>query len=199
MSWLKLAVTLTVLLAVRSLALAPAAVARLPDPGPKYKPIAGNNSDIYPVCYQPPNDANKTAYLALQKRHVLERYSQFLSPLHPPHKLPLVALNCGAEYGGHSPFYSSDDRALHFCYELYLDVLNVAPQTTTPQGVTRGTVDTGFWTSVLMHETGHALLDMLDIPVFGREEDAADQVAAFIALQFNPEVARTIIKGVAAF
>jgi hypothetical protein len=30
----------------------------------------------------------------------------------------------------------------------------------------------GLFTSVLMHETGHALFDPLDIPVFGRGEDA---------------------------
>jgi hypothetical protein len=46
---------------------------------------------------------------------------------------------------------------------------------------------------------GHAMFDMLDVPVFGREEDAADEVAAFIALQFNKDVARTIIKGFAYF
>ena len=199
MNRLKLAVALTVLLAVQSLSPTPAAATCLPDPGPKYQPFPGLNSANYPVCYQPPNDANRAAYLALQKRHVLERYSQFLSPLHLPHELPLVALNCRAEFGGDSPFYSSADRTLHFCYEFYQDVLNAAPQSTTPHGVTRGTVITGVWTDVLMHETGHALFDMLDIPVFGREEDAADQVAAFIALQFNPEVARSVIKGVAAF
>ena len=33
--------------------------------------------------------------------------------------------------------------------------------------------------------------------MFGREEDGADEVAAFLALQFNKETARTIIKGFA--
>jgi len=39
--------------------------------------------------------------------------------------------------------------------------------------------------------------DLLSIPVLGREEDTADQVAGFIMLQFGPEVARTAIKGMA--
>jgi hypothetical protein len=55
------------------------------------------------------------------------------------------------------------------------------------------------WAGTLLHETGHAMFDMLDVPVLGREEDAADQVAAFIALQFNKDVQRTIIKGFAYF
>ena len=41
------------------------------------------------------------------------------------------------------------------------------------------------------------LFDMLKVPIFGREEDAADETAAFIALQFNKDVARVIIKGFA--
>jgi hypothetical protein len=39
------------------------------------------------------------------------------------------------------------------------------------------------------------VFDMMNVPVFGREEDAADEMAIFIALQFNREVARTIVKG----
>jgi Putative metallopeptidase len=55
------------------------------------------------------------------------------------------------------------------------------------------------WAGTLLHETGHAMFDMLHVPLFGREEDAADEVAAFIALQFNRDVQRTIIKGFAYF
>lgn len=34
---------------------------------------------------------------------------------------------------------------------------------------------------VLYHEVGHALIDMLDIPVLGKEEDAVDGFAAVLA------------------
>jgi hypothetical protein len=37
-----------------------------------------------------------------------------------------------------------------------------------------------FWT--LLHETAHALITELDIPVFGHEEDAADQIATIALL-----------------
>ena len=33
-----------------------------------------------------------------------------------------------------------------------------------------------------------------NIPVFGREEDAADQLSAFLMLQFGKDVARTTIR-----
>ena len=200
MKFLRLAAALTILLAAQAISLTHAsAEACLKDPGPNYKPIPGLDNPGFPTCYLQPNDKNKTAYQALQSRHILEVYSQFLSPLHLPHPLTLVALNCQPDFHSDSPFYSSEDRALHFCYEWYNDVLYYSPKATTPEGVTRTSVITGMWAGTLLHETGHALFDMLDVPVFGREEDAADQVAAFIALQFNPDVQRTIIKGFAYF
>ena len=38
---------------------------------------------------------------------------------------------------------------------------------------------------------------MLELPVFGREEDAADQLAAYILLQFGESEARRLILGTA--
>ena len=48
---------------------------------------------------------------------------------------------------------------------------------------------------MLLHEGGHAISNLLRLPVLGREEDTADQIAAFVMLQFGREVARTLIKG----
>jgi len=48
-----------------------------------------------------------------------------------------------------------------------------------------------------LHEFGHAIFDMLKVPVFGREEDAADQVAAYFTLQLGKDEARRQIGGTA--
>ena len=48
-----------------------------------------------------------------------------------------------------------------------------------------------------LHEFAHALFDMLNVLVLGREEDAADQVAAYINLQFGKAEARRLIMGTA--
>ncbi|MBO0758436.1 MAG: hypothetical protein J2P54_21505, partial [Bradyrhizobiaceae bacterium] len=50
---------------------------------------------------------------------------------------------------------------------------------------------------VFLHETGHAVFDMLEIPFLGREEDAADQFSAYILLQLAKDCARRLILGVA--
>ncbi len=43
---------------------------------------------------------------------------------------------------------------------------------------------------VTFHELGHGMFDIYNIPVLGREEDAADQMAGFILSQFGPDIAR---------
>ncbi len=51
-----------------------------------------------------------------------------------------------------------------------------------------------FWT---LHETGHAVFDAFQVPLFGREEDAADQFAAFLMLAIGGEQSRHWIEGAA--
>src|SRR4029077_11220926 len=50
---------------------------------------------------------------------------------------------------------------------------------------------------VFLHEVGHAVFDYLEVPILGREEDAADQFAAYLLLQFASSDARRLIAGVA--
>jgi hypothetical protein len=147
-------------------------------------------------AYFPPKSVKYQATLErLKSRQVLELLSQFLSPLRLPHKLFLVTSECGENA---SPYYSPGQWAIFLCYE-FMEVLNkIAPKPGQPvQGFTHEDVVVGGFIGVVLHEAGHAVFDMLEVPVFGREEDGADEMASFIALQFNKEVARTVTKGFA--
>ena len=50
---------------------------------------------------------------------------------------------------------------------------------------------------VVAHEMGHAMFDMLNVPLWGRAEDAADQFATYVMLQFGKDSARRLIGGAA--
>lgn len=50
---------------------------------------------------------------------------------------------------------------------------------------------------VFAHEMGHAMFDILRVPIFGNAEDAADQFATYIMLQFGKDQARRLITGAA--
>jgi len=47
------------------------------------------------------------------------------------------------------------------------------------------------------HEIGHAMFDVLNVPIFGDAENAADHFAGYLMLQFGKEQARGFIMGAA--
>ncbi len=141
--------------------------------------------------------ANFEALTALRERlmksRLLERYSIFLTALKLPTTLRLRAKQCDEM----NAFYSRVDTSITLCYEYVQAFEARAPKETTPQGITREDAVIGSIISTLLHETGHALFSIYRVPILGREEDAADQIAAFVMLQFGRDVALTTIKGAA--
>ena len=127
----------------------------------------------------------------LRKSKVLERLKQFLSPLRLPISLGLVAKQCGFS----NMYYQSEDNTISICYEFIAHARRLADDAAS-HGAPRDLVLYGGLIGVLLHETGHAVFDIMRVPVLGREEDAADQFAAYIALQFKPEIARVAVEGI---
>jgi Putative metallopeptidase len=83
------------------------------------------------------------------------------------------------------------------CYEYLEAVRRIAPAAATPEGVTPDNAVLGPLLEVFLHEVGHALIDQLRIPILGREEDAADQFAAFMLVHLSEHTARDTVVGVA--
>jgi Putative metallopeptidase len=50
----------------------------------------------------------------------------------------------------------------------------------------------------VLHELAHAIFDLKKVPILGREEDAADQLAAYMLLQLGEQEARRTITSIAA-
>jgi putative metallopeptidase DUF4344 len=144
------------------------------------------------IAYVPPKAAElQDLYQRLKSRQILEEYQRFLAPLRLPHQLRLELRQCNAV----NSFYAK--RTLTICYELVSLIEKQAPQTISQDGfITREAAITGGVIGVMLHESGHMMFDMFDVPVFGREEDAADETASFLALQFNKDVALTVTKGI---
>jgi len=83
------------------------------------------------------------------------------------------------------------------CYELLQDILKNMPEATSPTGVTPHDAVVGQFLFWVLHELGHATFDLLQVPLFGREEDAADLFAGYILLQFGKEQAHRWVEGAA--
>ncbi len=73
--------------------------------------------------------------------------------------------------------YEPATHTVTLCYELFKFL---SERFSGEEG--GGFLVTGTVVFALMHELGHALVDVLDIPITGREEDAADQLATYLLL-----------------
>ena len=145
------------------------------------------------VRYVPPkNPAHQQIYTELKQRGALEKLQKLLSPVRLPRTLRISLTECDGEADA---FY--EDAAITICYEYIDELIKNMPQETPPSGIAPIDTVIGPLFEVSLHEFAHAMFDMLKLPVFGREEDAADQVAAYTLLQFGESEARRLIAGTA--
>lgn len=152
------------------------------------------------ISYVPPTNAAFTPiYTALKDRKVLETLQRFLAPLKLPsgRKLEIRAAQCG-----HAAVDYQPGAPVTMCYEYIAQIEQLAPRSPVAleQGeVTREEAINGPVVQGLLHEVAVAVFDLLDVPVWGRKNDAADRLAAFVMVQFGPDVAWNTIVGTAWF
>ena len=153
--------------------------------------FAKGKADNIRIVYKKPKDPQLLViHDGLKERESLERIKEFLKPYRLPRKLKIMLSDCDGESDA---FYG--DYKITICYE-YIDLLwQRMPAETTPSGVEPIDTVIGPLVDTTLHEFAHALFDILEIPVLGREEDAADQVGAYIYLQLGIEEARRLIAG----
>jgi hypothetical protein len=144
------------------------------------------------VYGEPSNEKNLAIQQAMRGRHILEVAGALLGAFRLPRELTLEVRGCD----GHESAWYERDTAI-FCYE-YVDLVDRhAPKIATPGGVPRADSMVGPVLDTILHEAGHAVFDLLQIPVMGREEDAADFFSVYLLMQFPPADARRLIEGVA--
>ena len=104
-----------------------------------------------------------------------------------PRGVTLVFDECGEP----NAFYEPEKREVVVCYELVEELDQVFADEADPaQAVDDALVFT------VLHEVGHALVHVLDVPITGREEDAVDQLAALVLADGTAEGDAAAINGV---
>jgi len=92
-----------------------------------------------------------------------------------PAPVPVVFLSCGVA----NAFYRPDRREIQICFEWIIERRDqVQSRTPGAEKLTDAVVRSV--AHVINHEVGHALVRQLNLPVLGREEDAADGFSAFL-------------------
>jgi hypothetical protein len=153
-------------------------------------------SDRVSVVYVPPNNLSfQEVHQLLQQHNALEKINEILSPFRFPEQLTIETTECGAV----NSYYQRKNfkPTVTICYEFLKRIIELLPNDTTPNGLTPTDAAVGQFSWVTFHEVGHASFDMFNVPIFGHEEDAADNFATFIMLQFGKGQARRLIDGAA--
>jgi hypothetical protein len=140
----------------------------------------------------PKNPVHEPIYELLKEIRFLEKVHEFLSRVRLPRTLLVKLEGCDDDANAS---YRKD--IIVVCYEYIDELWKIVPEETTEDGVTQVDALVGALLDTTFHEFAHAMFDMLRVPVLGREEDAADQVSAYIMLHLGKTEARRLIAGAA--
>jgi hypothetical protein len=79
------------------------------------------------------------------------------------------------------------------CYEYLYELWKRLPTMVSNDGPTQTDALVGQMLFAFAHEFGHLVFDVYGVPIFGHEEDAADNFATFLMLQFRDDAPRLIM------
>lgn len=157
------------------------------------------------VAYaEPKNPAHRSLYDGVRKRRVLEQAAEAASAVRLPKQLLLEFRGCD---GDSNAYYNEKTTSVTFCYEYLADLKKTAVQHLvdgkyvqfpgSDQRIPLEDAIDGPVCFVLFHEMGHAVYHLLEVPVLGRQEDAADDFAAAMLLRLGKEMAMSHLRGAA--
>jgi hypothetical protein len=155
------------------------------------------NPNIDIVYVRPADNRFALIYDRMRQLEVLQSLQEFLSPLKLPRKITVKMDQCG---GALTVPYQPAGGVVTICYEHLTSIRDTAPQdgfVSFGQGreLTADQAVAGGIARLVLYETSFAVFDVLKIPVWGRIEEAADNVTALIMLDFGGEMAWTTILG----
>lgn len=155
-----------------------------------------DQSNSISIMYVPPEtSALQDIYDLLRERRALERMQEILSPFRSPEELTIKTAECKEV----NSWYKREHfkPTVTICYEFLKRIMESLPNETNPDGVSPADAAVGQFFWVTLHEVGHATFDILDVPIFGHPEDAADNFATYVLLQFGEGQAHRLISGAA--
>jgi hypothetical protein len=169
---------------------------RLTGPAPVAEaPVAGTAGKWHYV-YVDSSDPDLRPYGQRAKQWgVLEQITSDLAGRYVmPNDLDVSFDDCGMI----NAFYSPSDAAITFCHELVALLAQVfLPADGSWTQEAQDQISGAIW-FIMMHEVGHALVHQLDLPITGREEDVADQLAVWTLMGTGDKGAQAALSGTLA-
>jgi hypothetical protein len=141
---------------------------------------------------EPKTEEFRPIYERLKALAVLETLREFLSPLTLPRKINITLRECGALMLRYEP-----NKPVNICYEYVREIEKVQP--TSGAASFKELAVVGPFVGLALSQVALAVFDVLDVPIWGNVDDAADSASAIIMLQFGKKVAWTTIVGSSRF
>lgn len=111
-----------------------------------------------------------------------------------PKDVALVFADCDTD----NAFYDDENATVTMCWELMRSMRdNMRREYRDPDDARDALYGAALFT--LIHELGHAYVNLLDLPITGKEEDAVDQLATFMLVDSGPEGVRMALDGALSF
>lgn len=161
----------------------------VPPPAPWVQPMAPGTSG-FSVRYNPStNPAHAQLRAQLERARVLEEVAGVLNhTVRMPVAVQIQTVDCSMV----NAFYDEHTRRITVCYELvdhFLDEFRRIVK--NPRQLEDAVVGATLFT--FYHEAAHGIIQLLDLPAVGREEDAADQLATLSLLGMGDAGAKMAI------
>ncbi|OAN30100.1 DUF4344 domain-containing metallopeptidase [Mycolicibacterium iranicum] len=93
-----------------------------------------------------------------------------------PYDIPLIGAQCDQP----NAFWSPSDKTITICYEDASNSERIFTELQEPDPA--ASAINAEW-ATFYHEVGHMAITIYELPITGREEDVADQLAAYVLLQ----------------
>lgn len=157
--------------------------------GQATEPDRGNFKIIYTPTDNPKYaEANESLRRSGELESIADELNAALSI---PEDVGITFKECGEI----NAFWSPPSRTINMCYEL----MEYFAQTFRGNAQTEEELErivSDATTFTFFHELGHGLVDILQLPATGKEEDAVDQLSTFVLLTTDQrEGGRTVLSG----
>src|ERR1700733_8361123 len=161
----------------------PAPAPPIPEAAPPPPPVlpAPDRGDFKVVYEKVKNPDNKELQEIFRGTQLLEETAKALNEkLALPADVTISPRECGAA----DATWEADKHRISICYELVGGFAELFPRASAqaPDASQAGPPAAAATLFALFHETGHALIDLYKLPVAGKPEEAADQLATLVLL-----------------
>lgn len=157
--------------------------------GLQYSLSAQNQEDDYytgfELYFEPAANeemANILGLLAEDEDLLFDIVDDLNDYLELPIHIPIIFKACGTA----NAFYDPQQKEISICHEMVVQSVQLY-QAMNLEGEELSLAVANNIFSIMYHEIGHALVDVLDLPITGREEDAVDQFSV-VSLYFMEDL-----------